>query len=75
VINQQEAYIASLEEEKKVWGLWSRERADLLAKNAFLQEQLEMTVILKKVLEETQRTAEILSSTLARQCKRQRGDE
>ena len=75
VINQQDTYIATLEEEKKVWGLWARERADLLAKNAFLQEQLDMSVFLKKVLEETQHTAEVLASTLAdeRASKRQRG--
>jgi hypothetical protein len=47
----------------------------LLTKNNFLQEQLNTSMLLKKVLEETQQTAKILSSTLAeeRAAKRARG--
>ena len=79
IINQQDSYIIKLEEGQRVDNeekqAWMREKADLIAKNSFLQEQLNMSVLLKKMVEETQLTAKILSSTLEeeRLIKRARG--
>ena len=55
VINQQDAYIAVLEEEKQAW---SREKADLCDKYSTLQEEFNMLRTLKHL-------TEILASTLA----------
>ena len=63
-INQQDAYIAVLEDEKQTW---SREKATLLNKYATLQDESNMLRTLKHI-------TEVLSTTLAeeRAAKRQR---
>jgi hypothetical protein len=63
-INQQDAYIAVLEDEKQTW---SREKATLLNKYATLQDESNMLRTLKHI-------TEVLSATLAeeRAAKRQR---
>ena len=71
MLNQQDAFIIKLESEQKTY---AHDNINLLAQNAALKDQLDVCVYLKHALEQTQRTAELLSSTLAedRAAKRQR---
>jgi hypothetical protein len=82
VVNLQKDYISKLEDQHKAHLLeqlaWSRQGIELESEIKTLQEQRGMCqsiALLKQMQEETQRTAEILSSTLAdeRAAKRQRG--
>ncbi len=78
LIDQQDAYINKMEEEQKELTeqkrLLKRTISNQEEKIAMFQEQLDMSKHLYQVLEKTQRTAEILSSTLAeeREAKKRR---
>jgi len=76
LINQQDAYIAKLEEDAKVFisekQAWMREKSELVNKNSILEDELEKSRNFKSILEKAchfvdiaSQTAEILSSTLA----------
>lgn len=81
VVNQQDKYIAELEEDRRVLveqkQTLIQEKINLFNENTTLKEQLDLSRHLKQILEKTQHTAEILSSTLAeeRATKRQRLEE
>jgi hypothetical protein len=81
VVNQQDKYIAELEEDRRVLveqkQTLIQEKINLFNENTTLKEQLDLSRHLKQILEKTQHTAEILSSTLAeeRASKRQRREE
>jgi hypothetical protein len=78
IINQQDAYITNLLKIHKLDVAekqeMTRETVDLINQNAVLKGQLNMSTYLKQILDQTQHTAEILSSTLEeeRASKRQR---
>lgn len=69
IVNQQETYIMQLEEGQKLYTqeklAWVHERNSLLAKIVALQEELDKTRDLNKMLEKAGLLVEIMSSTLA----------
>ena len=78
LVNQQDTYIAKLQQEQKAHALeketWTREKADFQGKITGLQQQLNMCDAFRQVLDQSRYTAELLASTLAeeRASKRQR---
>lgn len=68
IVNRQTAFIAKLQTDMQVMELerqaWLREKEDLLRKNLALKEQLDLTGLLKQMMEKTQYTTNVLTTTI-----------